>query len=167
MTFQSIPAGAAVFLDANVLLYAIVPHPTYGLACEGLLDRIEQQQDIQGLTSADVLADVAHRLMTIEASDRFGWPTQGIANRLRRHPNEVQQLVLPRRGLDEILAARVSILPVTGPDVSRAVDLAQQFGLLTGDALIVALMQAHGISTLASLDADFDRVPGITRYALV
>jgi predicted nucleic acid-binding protein len=51
--------------------------------------------------------------------------------------------------------------------VSRAVDLSKQLGLLTGDALIVAVMQAHGLSALASHDADFDRVPGLTRYAPV
>jgi predicted nucleic acid-binding protein len=37
--------------------------------------------------------------------------------------------------------------------------------LLTGDALIVAVMQEHGLTNLASNDADFDRVPGLTRYA--
>jgi predicted nucleic acid-binding protein len=39
--------------------------------------------------------------------------------------------------------------------------------LLTNDALIVVLMQDHGLTALASLDADFDRVPGLTRYAPV
>jgi predicted nucleic acid-binding protein len=29
------------------------------------------------------------------------------------------------------------------------------------------MMQSHGLSALASLDADFDRVPGITRIAPV
>jgi predicted nucleic acid-binding protein len=166
MTFTDIPAGAAVFLDANVLVYATTSHPAYGVACEGLLDRIEHQ-DIQGFTSSPVLADVAHRLMTMEACDRFGWPVQGIASRLRRHPGEVQQFVSPRRAVDEILAARLQILPVGVDPVSRAVDLARPFGLLMGDALIVAVMQAHGLSHLASLDADFDRVQGLSRYAPV
>jgi len=31
--------------------------------------------------------------------------------------------------------------------------------------LIVAVMQANGLTNLASNDADFDRVPGLTRYA--
>jgi predicted nucleic acid-binding protein len=48
-------------------------------------------------------------------------------------------------------------------DVSRAADLSTPFGLLSGDALIVVLMQRHGLAHLASLDADFDRVPGLTR----
>ncbi len=166
MTFNDIPGGTAVFLDANVLVYATAPHPAYGAACEGLLDRIEQQ-GLLGFTSSAVLADVAHRLMTLEACDRFGWPAQGIANRLRRHAGEVQQLRIPRRALDEIIAARVNVLAVAGPHVSRAVDVSRQFGLLMGDALIVAIMLDHGLSQLASLDADFDRVPGLTRFAAV
>jgi predicted nucleic acid-binding protein len=32
------------------------------------------------------------------------------------------------------------------------------------DALVVAVMQAHGLAHLASHDADFDRVPWLTRY---
>jgi predicted nucleic acid-binding protein len=40
----------------------------------------------------------------------------------------------------------------------------QQFELLTGDALVVAVMQAHGLTHLASNDADFDRVTWLTRY---
>ena len=36
--------------------------------------------------------------------------------------------------------------------------------LLINDALIVALMQHHSLTKLASHDADFDRVTGVTRY---
>jgi predicted nucleic acid-binding protein len=36
---------------------------------------------------------------------------------------------------------------------------------LSGDALIVAFMRHHGLTHLASHDADFDRVPGLTRYS--
>ncbi len=37
-------------------------------------------------------------------------------------------------------------------------------GLLSNDALIVAVMQANGLSKLASSDQDFDRIPWLTRY---
>jgi predicted nucleic acid-binding protein len=37
--------------------------------------------------------------------------------------------------------------------------------LLSGDALVVAVMQANGLTNLASGDSDFDRVPSITRFA--
>jgi predicted nucleic acid-binding protein len=164
MTFDQIPASSAVFLDANTFVYAILNHPTYGAACVALLDRSERQE-IQGFSSSHVLSDTIHRVLTLEACDRFGWPAQGIAARLRKHPSEVQQLLVPRRAVDEIQLARVNVLPVTGPLVSQAVDLSRQHGLLSGDALIVAVMRDQGLTQLASLDADFDRVPGLTRYS--
>jgi predicted nucleic acid-binding protein len=49
--------------------------------------------------------------------------------------------------------------------LATAAALSQQIGLLTNDALIVAVMQAHGLSRVASNDSDFDRVPGLMRYA--
>lgn len=159
MTFANIPSGTRVFLDANILVYAILAHAAYGAACKLLLDRVEHQ-DLQGFTSGHVLSEMAPRHMTIEACDRFGWPAQGIANRLRRHPAEVQQVVVPRRAIDEINAAHVNGLPVLTAQVSRAADLSQQFGLLSADALLVVVMQDNGLTALASID----RAPAITRY---
>jgi predicted nucleic acid-binding protein len=49
--------------------------------------------------------------------------------------------------------------------VSAAAAISQQYGLLSGDALIVATMRQFGISAIASHDSDFDRVPGLARYA--
>src|SRR3954449_11420685 len=142
MTFDQLPAGSAVFMDANTFVYAILNHPAYGASCTALLDRVERQE-VQGFTSSHVLSDTVHRIMTLEACGRFGWPAQGIANRLRRHPGEVQQLLIPRRAVDEIRLARVSILPVNDQHVSQGVDLSQQHGLLSGDAPIVAVMRDH------------------------
>jgi predicted nucleic acid-binding protein len=82
MTFAHIPAGVAVFLDANPLIYHFANDPKYGAACTQLVERVELQH-LAGFTTAHVLGDVAHRLMTLEAIDRFGWPLAGIASRLR------------------------------------------------------------------------------------
>ena len=49
--------------------------------------------------------------------------------------------------------------------VESAALMSSQYELLTGDGLIVAIMRFSGLSNLASNDADFDRVPGITRYS--
>ena len=57
------------------------------------------------------------------------------------------------------------ILTVPPALLGTAATLCQQVGLLTNDALIVAVMQVNGLTKLASHDADFDRVPGLTRYA--
>src|SRR5262245_37612547 len=166
VTFDKIPAGVAVFVDANCLVYEATADPTYGPACKHLLERIENKE-LAGFTSAHVVAEMAHRLMTIEAATSLSRPLTGMANWLRRHPAEVQRLTRHQRAIDELAAIPLTILPVNGPHVSRAADLSIQYGLLTNDALIVAVMQDNGINTLASLDADFDRVSGITRYSPV
>jgi predicted nucleic acid-binding protein len=112
-----------------------------------------------------VLSEIAHRLMALEAVTRFGWPYQGIAPRLKRHPNEVRQLDRYRQAIDESGLLGIRVLDMTGRLVSRGADASRQFGLLSGDALIVAIMNEHKLTHLASNDADFDRVPGLTRYA--
>jgi predicted nucleic acid-binding protein len=128
------------------------------------LQRIENKELI-GFTSVHLLAEVVHKLMTIEANALFGWPLAGMANRLRRNPREVQKLSAFRTALDQISQSRMHVLDVPVAALHGAAALSQQTGLLINDALIVRLMQQHGLTRLASHDADFDRVPGVTRYA--
>jgi predicted nucleic acid-binding protein len=70
-----------------------------------------------------------------------------------------------RLAVDTVLRSRIQILSIAPPLLGTAAVLSQQHGLLTNDALILALMQAHGLTKIASADTDFDRVPGITRYS--
>jgi predicted nucleic acid-binding protein len=164
MIFTDLPAGAAVFVDANPLVYGSSLHPQLGPACTDLLERIERQE-LSGYTSTHVVSEAAHRLMTLEAMALFNWPQAGIGNRLRTHPAEVTKLTAFRLAIDKIVQSNLRILTVTPVLLSAAVALCQQIGLLINDALIVAVMQANGLTNLASSDADFDRVPGLTRYA--
>ncbi len=166
MTFDDIPAGSAVFVDANTFVYYFEPHPTLGPPCAQLFQRIENNE-IQGFTSAAILSDVVHRVMTLEAVNLFSRPLTGMAGWLKQHPAQVQQLSRHRLAVDDISLMGIVVLPVTGPLVSLAADVSRQFGLLTDDALVVSVMRNHGLTLLASHDADFDRLPGLTRYAPV
>ncbi len=164
MTFSDIPTGAAVFVDANVFVYHFAPHPSLQAACQNLLERFASEELI-GHTSAHVLTNVAHRMMTLEAVDRFNWPIPGIAQRMQRHPDQFRLLTRYRQAVDDIPAFGIQVVPITAARVSAAAAISQQFGLLSGDALVVAVMREHGFQHLASHDADFDRVPGLVRYA--
>src|SRR5262249_28508809 len=135
-----------------------------GPFCQQLIQRIDHQ-DLVGFTSSHVISEVSHRLMTIEANRALGWAIPGIGNRLRTNPHEVQKLSLFRRALEQTTRSRLQILTITPPMLVAAMALCQHLGLLTNDAVTVALMQAHGLSRVASSDTDFDRVPGLTRYA--
>jgi predicted nucleic acid-binding protein len=166
MTFADIPSGLSLFIDANILVYHFAAEPLLGPHCRQLLDRVNRR-DVQGFTSTDVLSDVAHRLMTLEAMQRFGWPLAGIAARLRNHPDHIQQLTDFRTAIEEILKSEIQIISIRPRLLAVAAALSQQFGLLSGDALIVAVMREHGLTNLASHDADFDRAAGLTRYSPV
>jgi predicted nucleic acid-binding protein len=164
MTFANIGNGSHVFLDANTLIYHSSADPKYGPACKQLIERVARTE-IRGFTSAHVLADVAHRMMTLEAIAQFGWSAKGIGPRLRGHPAEVQKLIRFQQAVAEVSQVGLQVLPIDLYLVSAATGVSRQYGLLTGDALIVAVMQHHGLTDLASEDNDFDRVPGISRYA--
>ncbi len=164
MIFTDLPAGASVFLDANTLLYHFTADPKHGAACTELVERIERQE-LSGFTSTHVVSEVAHRLMTIEASLRFSRPFAGIAPWLKKHPTEVQQLTRFRLAIQEVPRYRIQVLVIPADLLDAAAAITQQTGLLHNDALIVALMRLHGLTNLASADNDFDSVPGLTRYA--
>jgi predicted nucleic acid-binding protein len=166
MIFADLVASEAVFLDANTLVYHFVADPMFGAACGQLLLRVESQE-IEGFTSTHVLTEMAHRIMTIEAISAFAWPVAGIAPRLRRNPAKVQQLRGFHHAVERILQSRIQVLTIPVPLLAVGTTVSLQTGLLGNDALIVAVMQANGLTNIASNDTDFDRVPGLTRYAPV
>jgi predicted nucleic acid-binding protein len=157
--------GESVFLDANILVYHFAPHPLLGPACNDLIRRVENQA-LLGYTSTAVLSDVAHHLMTFEASALFGW-TSKVVDHLQQDPSAVMQLSKFHQSIAEMprLAIRILIIPDTL--VETAALLSRQTGLLSNDALILAIMRHHGLTKIASHDSDFDGVPGMTRFAPV
>jgi predicted nucleic acid-binding protein len=164
MTFADLVTGDALFVDANTLIHLFEPHPRWGPLCQQLIRRIDNQ-DLLGFTCTHVVSEVCHRLMTVEANRSLGWSITGIGNRLRTNPHEVQKLSLFRSAVEQIARSRLQILTISPTMLVAAVAICQQVGLLTNDAVIAALMLAHGLNKIASSDTDFDRVPGLTRYA--
>lgn len=66
-----IPTGSCVFLDTNVLLYAVTEHPDYGEWVDSLLDRI-RNSEIEGVISVIVLNELLHQLVVGEVSQEEG-----------------------------------------------------------------------------------------------
>ncbi len=163
MVFADLAAGDQVFLDANTLVYHFGPHPVFGPACNQLIQRIENKE-LQGFTSTHALSAVAHHLTTLEASALFGWPTK-VVQRLKQQSAEIQKLRNLRTAIEKVPQLGIHVLVIPPDLVASAPALSQQIGLLSNNALIVALMDHHSLTKLASADADFDRVPSITRFA--
>jgi predicted nucleic acid-binding protein len=163
MIYADLPTGNTIFVDAGPFIHHFEPNPLYVPPSTSFLERIENKE-IDGVTTTHIVSEVAHRLMTIEAMQTFGWKSAGIALKLRNHPSEVQTLRRFRRAIQEIplFGVRITVIDLTWPDL--AAGITQLSGLLHNDALVIAAMRALGVTNLASADLDFDRVAGITRY---
>jgi predicted nucleic acid-binding protein len=109
---------------------------------------------------------MAHKLMTLEAANAFGWSSK-VVNRLRRDPNAVMQLDTFQQAVEKVPQLGIDVLTIPPSLIETATRISKQSGLLCNDALLVAVMQANGLTHLASNDGDFDRVPGVTRYGPV
>jgi predicted nucleic acid-binding protein len=164
MTFDDIQAGSTVFVDSNTLIFHFAAHLKFGAASTRLINRIERG-DIRGVCSTHVLAEVAHRLMTLEAINQHGWPPNSIAARLKKNHRVISSLCAYQVALSRLPQTGMQVIPLFEHTLIAAVHLSAQFGLLTNDAIVVAMMREQGIAQLASHDSDYDRVSGITRFA--
>jgi predicted nucleic acid-binding protein len=166
MIFADLATGDSVFVDANTLIYHFSPHPAFGTACRQLFQRIESK-DLLGFISTHVLGEAAHQLMIAEALTLPGWSAGKVKKRLRQQAAALQTLTGFRTAVETVLQSRITVLTIAPALLATATIISQQCGLLTNDALTVTLMQANGLTRIASHDSDFDRVPGLTRYAPV
>ena len=128
-----------IFLDSNILMYLIGgPHP-HKAEAQVLLERL-----IAGgqrlVTDAEVMQEVLHRYTAIGRRE-------AIAPAFRLTLDIVDE-----------------VLPIEKTDVLRAGEIAQNPALLSArDAVHIAVMERHGIESILSFDADFDRWPGLKR----
>jgi predicted nucleic acid-binding protein len=130
-----------------------------------MMEQISKYQRFDAFTSTHVLGEVSHQLMILEAVQLFGWPLAGITRRLQKSLSEIHKLSRFRQAIDEVPQLGIEVLAVERHILPLAAALCQLHGLLTNDAITAAIMQDQQIVHLASHDADFDRVPGIARYA--
>lgn len=125
----------SVFVDANVIIYAANPSPSYDQA--RLFMGAFMDGGLEGVTSTAVLEEVWHA----ESRDRL--------TGLRGATRDAYELLEP-------------LLPVTDAVFRRALDLdAARLG--TNDRVHVATCLEHGIDTIVTADADFDDVSGLRR----
>ena len=131
--------------------------------CTGLLSRCEGGQ-VRGITGVHILAEVAHRLMTIEAVRKGLVAPGNVAAKLRARPEVVRTLIEYQTNLDTLLAIAIQDLTLGPDDLVASAAIRQTTGLLTNDSLSVAMVQRERIRALATGDPDFQRVPGLRTY---
>ncbi len=160
MSLTEIPSGVEVFVDASILTYYFLQSQPFVEACDAFFERVAGR-DLRAFTSADAAADVIHRVMVGEAIARFDLEPRAAVAHLKAHPEVVKQLQHFRRIPGDLTRARIHILNVTYRELHASKLYREEYGLLTRDSIILAVMRRSKLVHLATNDRDFERIAGI------
>lgn len=155
-----IPADTRVFLDSTIFLYhftGISPQ------CRGLLERCAARE-VRALTSTLVLAEVTHRLMTIEATERGLVAPGNVVKKLRERPDLIRQLSQYQVQVEKIPWMGIEVVALERRTLATAGPLRSRYGLLTNDSLLAATALERDAMAFASADRDFERVESLQLY---
>lgn len=159
-----LPAQSKVFIDANIFLYDILGYRKFQTACISFLHKTEEHA-YSAATSTQVLNEVIHRLILAETSKIYGLRKEGEAMKLiRERPETISGLRQVWKSYAGIMEYPLVVYSIDEATLNKAVALSNRFGLLISDATHIAVMNAQGISNIATNDSDFERVNGIDVY---
>ena len=159
MNLDDVPHGSRVFIDANIIIYMLAGKSSQ---CRSFLWRCERSS-IEGWISTLVVAEVAHRRMMQEAQSRQltgSNPARGLSQR----PELVRQLSVYADEVRNLLGGGLSVETVHSEDFFVALELQNQYGLLTNDSLNLAVARRLALNEIATADANFDQIGGIAVY---
>lgn len=130
-----------IFLDTNIFLYAAGGPHTRRDACAKVLRRVADGS-LEATTNTEVVQEILYVLA------RRGRRDDGL--KLARH----------------VTALFPDLLPVTRDDRVEVCELLRRYPALSvRDAVHVSTILHNGITTVASVDSDFDQVSEIWRVA--
>ena len=160
LNLSEIPRGARIFLDSSIFLHHFAGASPQ---CRTLLERCERSE-VRGATSAFVVAEVAHRLMCLEAVAQ-GLVTPGqVARKLRERPEVAQKLQAHEETTARIPLMGVEVLALDLRVLLAAGTLRRRVGLPASASLVAAGAREAGIDAVASAEVDLERVEGLRLY---
>lgn len=162
MSLDDIPAGSLCVIDTNVLLYA-----EQGVSdqAQRLLRRCSKGE-LVGTLPQTVWQELTHKLMLAEAMMKHGISGGNPAARLADRPNVVRTLVLYQTKVRALVDLGLRFERCEQRDLLQsAFDLQTRYGLLTNDALILAVAVRLEADCLVSSDKSFGSVEEIDVFA--
>lgn len=156
----NLPTGTRCLIDANIFYYHYVDTPSFSEACSDLLQRVLDGEVI-GFTSTHLAAEAIRKVMLGEAASRFARPSAGILRWLQQHPGSISQLSDFESLAADFAAMNLTMLLVDPPTLIAAAGLSRNTGLLTNDAIALALMGREGLDHFVTNDDNFDVITGL------
>lgn len=155
LRLDKVSHGARVFIDSTIFVYHFTGTSP---ECRNFLERCERSE-IKGISSVVVLAEVAHRLMLIEAVGGGFLSGKNLVQKLRARPDIVRKLSVYQVQVERIPIMGIQIVPLELKTFLRSDGLRTQHGLLMNDSLVAASAIEEEADGIASADADFARLP--------
>lgn len=158
-------ADVPIFVDANIFLFHVFDDEKHGKAATSFLTRIENEET-EALTSSLVVDEVFFKILVQEAAAHLKRPTIWNIKQAMKEKAFVEKVYAPvleyKAYLESLAFLGMRIVEVTGAHLLTAADIGAEVGLLITDAAHVAVVRERGISHLATADADFFNIEGIT-----
>jgi len=128
-----------IFVDANVIMYAVGAEHSYRHSCQASLNRIVNEK-LPAVVSSEIHQEILHRYLSLGLPDK----AEQVSIKL--------ETVIP------------TTLPVTIDDIRRARKLLKRYPTLNArDLLHAAVMIENGISHILTADTHFDLVSKVRR----
>ena len=133
-----------IYLDTNVIIYAIENHPKYGNKCKEILSDIKSEK-FKTYCSVLVLIEMMNVLTKINKALR----------------NAKQKELDIRENIDAVLSLPIIWFDTSFPVIQRAAEY--RYDISGTDYLHIATMELNGVNKIISADSDFDEVKFIER----
>jgi predicted nucleic acid-binding protein len=133
-----------IYLDTNVIIYAIENHPKYGNKCKEILNDT-QSEKFKAYCSVLVLIEMINVLTKINKALR----------------NAKQKELDIRENIDAVLSLPITWVDTSFPIIQRAAEY--RYGISGIDYIHIATMELNGVNKIISADTDFDEVKFIER----
>ena len=160
-------ADKPIFVDANIFLLHAFDDERYGQVVTAFLTKIEGDE-IEALTSSRVIDEVFFKILVQEAAAHLDKPTIWNIKRAMKDKTFVEKVYKPvseyKSYVESLVLLGMRIVDVTGTHMLMAADIGSELGLLITDAAHVAVMREQGTRHLATADADFFGIEGITTW---
>ena len=153
-----IETGTTIFVDANILLYAVSGHWMYGNSSKWLLESINDGE-YNGITSVLVCNEVFHRSLIAEIVERECISPKSVSECLKKDPELVKESIKAWDAIEKIEQINhMTVVGIDGTIFNTALIFSKKYGILSNDALHLAIMKQEGVGTIASNDRDFSSV---------
>jgi predicted nucleic acid-binding protein len=159
---NSLKENAFIFIDTNIFLYL-----SDGISseCRDFIKQIHSGY-YRGVTSIAVLQELTHKLMLDELHKKYGGNTsKSKTKKLIKDPLTIKGLSVYKDIINDVIDLGIPALSPSNKDFKTALKLQTEYGLMSTDAINLALIKEFEIENIATNDKDFEKIPWLNVFS--